>query len=799
MTAWGTTGDASSGAPVMTDFESAVQAALQDLQYRVGLDLWMVVRSDSDEPDPLATFAVGDLAVTTDAALAWLRTWWQLVDRDTPTVCGDLTRLPAGVVDASSTAGPGAEAAPFRALLAVRIPGDGGRPLGSLVAVGRAPRGPELATHVRSVQICAGLIGTLLRHELRLAEAARDAERTAPHAGTDALTGVRDRAAWEAAVRTEQVRAGRYGTPVSVVSVEVRGLDDVIAAQGSHVAEQLLARAADALVLQIQGGDLLARVGDHVFAVLLPGMGGAALSAFVERVRVALASAGVTAAVGAASRRAGTSIEQTWRDAEGARHGAAPSRVAIKAARSATDARGDTHPLRPSAGEADEEPGTGEHAVPTALTRNGSIDALLELAREQLRMDVALLGEFRGGEWLIHNTVKTVDLPVTARFVQRRDRTHCDLMVSGRIGSVVPDSAGHPLTAELPGVVEWGLRAYVGVPVHRRNGALWGSLCVLARDPDERLTERDAGVLRVIAAAVAEIVEADEVQADARRHTRALLDAMYAAGDPSPVYQPIVELGSSHLVGVEALSRFPSSGHGPDYWFGAAAVGLELDLELTALSRALEHAPDTGGFLSVNVSPATVMTDRFLDRLESAPVDRLVLELTEHTAVEDYDALLRRLAPARSAGLRLAVDDAGAGYASLRHVLALAPDLIKLDRSLVCDVGRDPVRAALAAALTTFADQIGAHVVAEGIETAEELAALQALSVPYGQGYHLGRPAPAGTFVHPAGYAGPERRKPDSPGAAIRPSAQPGASRGAGPQLSAGASPNLERRLHGQA
>ena len=152
-----------------------------------------------------------------------------------------------------------------------------------------------------------------------------------------------------------------------------------------------------------------------------------------------------------------------------------------------------------------------------------------------------------------------------------------------------------------------------------------------------------------------------------------------------------------------------------------------------------------GGFLSLNVSPAVAASPGLARALEGRRLDDLVLEVTEHERVEDYPALLRHLAPLRAAGLRIAVDDAGAGFASMRHVLALAPEFIKLDMSLIRDVHRDPTRRALAAALTTFAQQTGADVVAEGIETAAELRCLQQLGVSHGQGYHLGRPRPSDT------------------------------------------------------
>ena len=120
----------------------------------------------------------------------------------------------------------------------------------------------------------------------------------------------------------------------------------------------------------------------------------------------------------------------------------------------------------------------------------------------------------------------------------------------------------------------------------------------------------------------------------------------------------------------------------------------------------------------------------------------LVVEITEHEPVDDYAAMVELLRPWRQAGLRLAIDDTGAGHASLRHVLLLEPDIVKLDRELVTAVQDDRTRADLVAALAAFADRSGRELVAEGVETAAELACLTGLGVHLVQGYHLARPLP---------------------------------------------------------
>jgi len=183
----------------------------------------------------------------------------------------------------------------------------------------------------------------------------------------------------------------------------------------------------------------------------------------------------------------------------------------------------------------------------------------------------------------------------------------------------------------------------------------------------------------------------------------------------------------------------------PDKWFAAAAnVGLGAELELTAVRRALCSLSDIppDAYLSINVSPTVAISPAFAEIVVKVAAHRVVVEITEHSIVEDYGEFAERLAGLRDHGVRLAIDDAGAGFASLRHILHLTPELIKLDMSLTSGIDAAPRQQTLAAALVAFATGTSASIVAEGIETSAELATLRALSVPLGQGYHLGRPGP---------------------------------------------------------
>jgi EAL domain-containing protein (putative c-di-GMP-specific phosphodiesterase class I)/response regulator of citrate/malate metabolism len=226
-------------------------------------------------------------------------------------------------------------------------------------------------------------------------------------------------------------------------------------------------------------------------------------------------------------------------------------------------------------------------------------------------------------------------------------------------------------------------------------------------------------------------------------------------------FQPIADLRSGQVVGLEALSRFDAEPRrGPDRWFAEAAeVGLGGELELAAIELALSklEAVPADMFLSVNISPQYIPEGLLESALSGRDAHRVVIELTEHAKVDDYAPLLDAVSKLKARGVRVAVDDAGAGFASLQHILRLGPDLIKLDLSLTRDIDADPVRRALASSLVTFAFDVGAEIVAEGIETSSEQEALRALGVGMGQGFHLARPGPLPAPANVAAPGGSER------------------------------------------
>jgi EAL domain-containing protein (putative c-di-GMP-specific phosphodiesterase class I) len=191
---------------------------------------------------------------------------------------------------------------------------------------------------------------------------------------------------------------------------------------------------------------------------------------------------------------------------------------------------------------------------------------------------------------------------------------------------------------------------------------------------------------------------------------------------------------SFRLMNIEALARVPGTPvRSPEVWFNEALeVECGTALELMAVEEALKGLPalPQQTTLSLNLSPEAIVSDGFAKLFGNLPCERLIVELTEHEPVSDYAALRNRLAPYRSAGLRLAIDDVGAGYASFRHILDLNPDLIKLDTVLTRNIDSDIARRTLASAITMFGQKIGCEVVAEGVETIQELEALPRSAPP---------------------------------------------------------------------
>lgn len=223
------------------------------------------------------------------------------------------------------------------------------------------------------------------------------------------------------------------------------------------------------------------------------------------------------------------------------------------------------------------------------------------------------------------------------------------------------------------------------------------------------------------------------------------LQRLLEPGAILPVYQPIVRTSDLEPIGYEGLARFPYADGlnqmPPDVTLAAAAeIGLREDLEVACWSSmAAAGSPPAGRLLFVNVSPGALRHPGLFMLADQLP-SRLVIEITEQEAIEDYAELREQLAPWVARGAQIAIDDTGAGYASLEHVVELRPDFLKLTRGLVADIDKDANRQALLRALGAFAREVGAVIVAEGVERREELDVLRDCQIDFAQGWLFGRP-----------------------------------------------------------
>ena len=370
------------------------------------------------------------------------------------------------------------------------------------------------------------------------------------------------------------------------------------------------------------------------------------------------------------------------------------------------------------------------------------IAELLQTAKKSLRLSVAFLSRLDGTTQHLEVVESAVPFLFQEGVTQRQETTLCQVILDGKLPPVIPNLKDFPAAMKLPAARLPRIRSFVSVPVVLSNGELYGTFCAAGLTADKELTKRDKALMDVLASAASVIIE-PEVRGQRRRtEIEARLDPIIADGGPVVALQPIVDLATGARVGAEALSRFPADwGKAPDVVFAEAhSIGRGHQLELMALQRAAQHLEQVGGYVAMNVSPTTLLTPECGRLLARLPLDRVLLELSEHDPVEDYDALTTALLPFRAAGLRLAIDDVGAGFSSLRHIVLTAPDVIKLDRSIVSGLDRDPVLFTLVHSLVEFGHGCQVRVVAEGIETADEAATLRRLGVDHGQGWFFGRP-----------------------------------------------------------
>ncbi len=374
-----------------------------------------------------------------------------------------------------------------------------------------------------------------------------------------------------------------------------------------------------------------------------------------------------------------------------------------------------------------------------------SIALALSSIRKHLGMEIAYLSEFVDDRSIF----REVDAPGLEALIKvgdsnALDDVYCRHILEGRLPELMADTADHPVAVAMPITQAVPIGAHISVPLRLADGQVFGMFCCLSPNANRSLNDRDLGVMRVFADMVAGQLSRRREAEERERIMRMRVEQAIDRNEFNMLLQPIWEFGVPHPCGFEALTRFsPLPYRAPDVWFKEAAqVDEGVRLEIAALAAALRLVAQLPAhvYLSINASPATILDPDLPRLLALYPLERIVLEVTEHAAINDYPAIAATLAPLRAAGLRLAVDDAGAGFASFQHILRLAPDIIKLDMGLTRGVDTDLPRRSLASAMILFASETQCTVVAEGIETDSEWQALRLIGIDHGQGFFLGRP-----------------------------------------------------------
>ena len=393
-------------------------------------------------------------------------------------------------------------------------------------------------------------------------------------------------------------------------------------------------------------------------------------------------------------------------------------------------------------------------AVLASLLRLEAKPTSEETAREICRgavelegIDGAVIRAFDpSGQMIVLGASGPADLPGTTGM--RLSRVRSAIMAERVTEGPWVETFGPSRDEHIDHLFELGLRATANAPLVYNDQPIGVvGLSSTSETPGDALAER-LTTAREFGLHAGALLGPGLAEAAHRAELRASVSNIIATSAFQPVFQPVVDIQSGATVGFEALTRF-TDGRRPDLWFADAdACGMGPRLELACLRAALVAADalPADAWLSVNASPGLAGSPSGLIAALETASRSIVLEITEHAAVGSYEDLKAALAPIRPR-VRIAVDDAGAGYSGLQQILEIEPDIVKLDITLVRSVDSNLARRALVSSMVSFAAATGCTLLAEGIETVPELDTLRALGVTLGQGYLIARPAPVEVFA----------------------------------------------------
>lgn len=385
---------------------------------------------------------------------------------------------------------------------------------------------------------------------------------------------------------------------------------------------------------------------------------------------------------------------------------------------------------------------------------------LVGLVRAHLNLDIAFIAKYEKGQRVfLHIDSKTEDSPIKPDDSDPFEQTYCYKITQGELPEIINDTSANPITRGMAVTKALDIKSYIGVPIRTADGKLFGTFCCIGHKVEPALSERDLAFIKVFAEFAGKQIDQTRQQNKDSRIVEDKILAMIESLDFEIAFQPIYNMHLQRVVGYEALSRFPGIPYNsPDYWFKEASdVGLGEVLEALTTKKALsqmDQLPEDT-YLSLNASPEYIINGSVGRLLEQVSGKQIVLEITEHARISNYDALRAALLPLRAKGIRLAIDDAGAGYASFQHILELGADIIKLDISLIRNIDKDLARRALTSAMISFAKNTDCEIIAEGVETAEELETLCVIGVSKAQGYFIGRPMSTAQIAESSAFTMP--------------------------------------------
>lgn len=355
---------------------------------------------------------------------------------------------------------------------------------------------------------------------------------------------------------------------------------------------------------------------------------------------------------------------------------------------------------------------------------------MVDLVRQELSLDVAFISEIQGDCRTFRALVSDVELPISVGFTEPYEGTYCEMITSGRLDEVVPDTAKDPLTVDAYHTSALGIGAYVGVPMRRVDGELFGTLCAFSRDARPELSTVQAEVLTATAVLIMRLIEVEE-EADGR--LRELAESVDEAFDATAIdLLPVREVGSGAVVGVDASPRFRDDVSYRRRLGEAREIGRGVELELSVLRQVLDAVEQQAvPLVSVSLSAEALSDPAFQAIVATLPPSRLCLRFDVDERIEDYEELTRLLQPLRRLGARVSVDRVGDGVSDLRHILLLSPDSLRIDAELVDGLADDPSRRLLVESIAMLASKLDADAVALGVRDPRDLDWMDELGVTH--------------------------------------------------------------------